>query len=84
MPFTQKEEVAVLSFVEVCSLELAEALKSDQKVEESLPALAYCPGQSVPCNSGAKLYTKSLSKLRVLLSCKRARRALEGAASVFK
>lgn len=43
MPFTQKEEVAVLSFVEVCSLELAEALKSDQKVGESLPDRSLWP-----------------------------------------
>lgn len=43
MPFTQKEEVAVLSFVEVCSLDLAEALESDQKMGESLPDRSLWP-----------------------------------------
>lgn len=37
---------------------------------------AHCPGQSVLCNSGAKLCTKSLSKLHILPSCQRVRRGV--------
>lgn len=37
MPLTQREGVAVLASVGVCSLELAEAPKTDQKVGPSGP-----------------------------------------------
>lgn len=81
MPLTPREGMAVLASVGLCSLELAEAPRTNQKMGPSV----HCPGQSVLDKSGSKLSTKCSFKPHVLLSCQRAWRGIEGGcASVFR